>query len=82
MWLRLCRRMLAHFTTMHGYCPPTFTGCMEKSMPRTAPPILLIAKLKPCNARIRILRSQDRLHRRKQDGPSRRNGGKSALESN
>jgi aromatic ring-opening dioxygenase LigB subunit len=39
-------------------------------------------KIETMHARIRILRSQDRLHRRRQDGPSRRNGDKSAFESN
>ena len=48
IWLRLCCRMLARFTTRRGYCPATFAVCMERSMPRSAPPIVFIAKLKPC----------------------------------
>ena len=39
-------------------------------------------KIQSTHARIRILRSQDRLHRRRQRGPGRRNGSKSAVESN
>src|SRR5215831_5781640 len=46
--LRLCCRMLARFTTTRGYCPATLAGCMERSMPHTAWPIVFIAKLKPC----------------------------------
>jgi hypothetical protein len=47
-WLRLCCRMLALFTARHGDCAVTFAGYMERLMPRIAPPIVFIAKLKPC----------------------------------
>ena len=39
-------------------------------------------KIQSTHARVPILRSQDRLHRRRQRGPGRRNGSKSAVESN
>ena len=39
-------------------------------------------KIQSTHARIRILRSQDRLHRRTQMGPGRRIGSKFAVESN
>jgi hypothetical protein len=81
IWLPLWFRILAGFTSRPLDCSAMSAGYMVGSNPCTASPIGFIAKSKGTHARIRVLRSQNRVQRRAGSRPVSASKERATVES-